>query len=77
MNPTKIFAPPVLNAHHFRDDQKLHGRGDGPGVPRYYEGIVNAVGGASEILLIGHGHGKASAILHFMQYVKRNHACSS
>ena len=73
MNPTKIFAPPALNAHHFRDDPKHHGRGDGPGVPRYYEEIVNAVGGASEILLIGHGHGKASAMLHFIQYLKRKH----
>jgi hypothetical protein len=24
-------------------------------------------------LLIGHGHGKASAMLHFMQYLERNH----
>jgi hypothetical protein len=73
MNPTKIFPPAALNAHHFRDDPKHHGRGDGPGVPRYYEEIVTAVGGASEILLIGHGHGKASAMLHFMQYLERNH----
>lgn len=71
--PTKIFPPAALNAHHFRDDPKHHGRGDGPGVPRYYEEIITAVGGASEILLIGHGHGKASAMLHFMQYLERNH----
>ena len=73
MNPIKIFPPAALNSHHFRDDPKHHGRGDGPGVPRYYEEIVTAVGGASEILLIGHGHGKASAMLHFMQYLERNH----
>jgi hypothetical protein len=73
MNPTKIFPPAALNSHHFRDDPKHQGRGDGPGVPRYYEEIVTAVGGASEILLIGHGHGKASAMLHFMQYLERNH----
>ena len=73
MNPTKIFPPAALNSHHFRDDPKHHGRGDGPGVPRYYEEIVTAVGGASEILLIGHGNGKASAMLHFMQYLERNH----
>jgi hypothetical protein len=71
--PTKIYAPPALNAHHFRDDPKHHGRGDGPGVPRYYEEIVAAIGGASEILLIGHGHGKASAMLHFIQYLERKH----
>jgi hypothetical protein len=73
MNPTMLCPPAALNSHHFRDDPKHHGRGDGPGVPRYYEEIVTAVGGASEILLIGHGHGKASAMLHFMQYLERNH----
>ena len=28
----------------------------------------------SEILLIGHGHGKASSMLHFIQYLERKHA---
>lgn len=72
--PDKIFAPPALNSHHFRDDPKHHGRGDGPGVPQYFEEIVAAISGAEEILLIGHGHGKASAMLHFIQYLERKHA---
>lgn len=70
----KIYAPPALNSHHFRDDPKHHGRGDGPGVPRYYEDLVAAIGGASEILLIGHGRGKASSMLHFVNYLERKHA---
>jgi hypothetical protein len=69
--PTKIFAPPELNSHHFRDDPKHHGRGDGPGVPTYYREIIHAIKDASEILIIGHGHGKASSMLHFIQYLER------
>ena len=72
--PEKIYAPPALNAHHFRSDPSHHGRGDGPGVPAYFEEIVSAVSGASEILIIGHGHGKASSMLHFIQYLERKHA---
>ena len=72
--PEKIFAPPALNPHHFRDDPKHHGRGDGPGVPQYFEEIVAAIGDALEVLLIGHGHGKASSMLHFIQYLERKHS---
>jgi hypothetical protein len=69
--PTKIFAPPEYNSHHFRDDPKHQGRGDGPGVPTYFREIIQAIKGASEILVIGHGHGKASSMLHFIQYLER------
>ncbi|MEJ6573729.1 MAG: hypothetical protein QNL78_01205 [Actinomycetes bacterium] len=72
--PEKIFAPPALNPHHFRSDPSHHGRGDGPGVPAYYEEIVDVIGSASEILIIGHGHGKANSMLHFIQYLERKHA---
>lgn len=72
--PAKIFAPPALNPKHFRDDPKHSGRGDGPGVPSYYEEIIKSVASASEILIIGHGHGKASSMLHFIQYLERKHA---
>jgi hypothetical protein len=69
--PTKIFAPPEYNSHHFRDDPKHQGRGDGPGVPTYYREIIQAIKGASQILIIGHGNGKASSMLHFIQYLER------
>jgi hypothetical protein len=69
--PTKIYAPAELNSHHFRDDPKHHGRGDGPGVPAYYRQIIESIFTASEILIIGHGHGKASSMLHFIQYLER------
>jgi hypothetical protein len=69
--PTKIFAPPDYNSHHFRDSPKQEGRGDGPGVPTYYREIIQAIKDASEILIIGHGNGKASSMLHFIQYLER------
>jgi hypothetical protein len=69
--PTKIFAPPDYNSHHFRPDPKREGRGDGPGVPAYFREIIQAIKGASEILIIGHGNGKASSMLHFIQYLER------
>ena len=69
--PTRIFAPPELNSHHFRDDPKHQGRGDGPGVPTYFREIIQSIKGATEILIIGHGHGKASSMLHFIQYLER------
>jgi hypothetical protein len=69
--PTKIFAPPDHNSHHFRTDPKQEGRGDGPGVPAYFREIIQAIKGASEILIIGHGNAKASSMLHFIQYLER------
>ena len=69
--PTKIFAPPGHNSHHFRTDPKQEGRGDGPGVPTYYWEIIHRIKDATEILIIGHGHGKASSMLHFIQYLER------
>lgn len=69
--PTRIYAPPELNSHHFRDDPKHQGRGDGPGVPTYFREIIQAIKGATEILIIGHGHGKSSSMLHFIQYLER------
>ena len=71
--PQRIHAPVRLNSHHFRVDPKHHGRGDGPGVPEYFEEIVHAIAHASEMLIIGHGRGKASAMVHFVQYLERKH----
>jgi hypothetical protein len=35
--------------------------------------IAEAIAGASEILIIGHGTGKANAMLSFIQYLERKH----
>lgn len=72
--PEKIFAPTSPNEHHHRNDPEGHGRGEGAGEPAYFGDIAKAISGAAEILLIGHGHGKSSAMLHFVQYLERSHA---
>jgi hypothetical protein len=69
--PARIFAPPEHNSKHFRHDPKAEGRGDGPGVPAYYREIIEAIKGAREILIIGHGHGKANSMIHFIDYLER------
>jgi hypothetical protein len=69
--PTRIFAPSEFNSHHFRPDPKREGRGDGPGVPAYYREIIEAIKGATEILVIGHGNGKANSMVHFIDYLER------
>ena len=69
--PETFFAPAALNSHHHRNDPNGHGRGEGSGEPAYFGDIAEAVKGASEILLIGHGNGKASAVVHFVQYLER------
>ena len=71
--PEMIYAPSGLNSHHFRDDPKIKGRGDGPGVPAYFEEIVAAIGDASQILVLGHGNGKARSMVHFVMYLERKH----
>jgi hypothetical protein len=69
--PTRIFAPPDYNSKHFRHDPKAEGRGDGPGVPAYYRDIIEAIKGATEILVIGHGNSKANSMIHFVDYLER------
>jgi hypothetical protein len=71
--PQKIYAPLDLNRHHFKEDPKKNGRGEGSEVPIYYREIIEAVSRASEILILGHGHGKASSMDHFVDYLERKH----
>ena len=68
--PTRVFAP-EFNSHYFRHDPKAEGRGDGPGVPAYYREIIEAIKEATEILIIGHGNGKANSMVHFIDYLER------
>jgi hypothetical protein len=71
--PERIFAPTSHNGHHFKSDPKISGRGDSHGVPAYFEEVAVAVKRASEILLIGHGKGKANSILDFTQFLAKRH----
>ena len=71
--PERIFAPTSHNGHHFKSDPKISGRGDSHGVPAYFEEVAVAVRRASEILLIGHGKGKANSMLDFTQFLEKRH----
>jgi hypothetical protein len=39
----------------------------------YYDSIAEAVSGAKEVLVVGHGKGKASHMLRLVQYWERKH----
>jgi hypothetical protein len=71
--PERIYAPTSHNGNHFKSDPKISGRGDSHGVPAYFEEVAQAVAKASGILLLGHGKGKASSMLHFIQFLERKH----
>ncbi|MFM7263762.1 MAG: hypothetical protein ACKO1X_08480 [Acidimicrobiales bacterium] len=51
-----------------QDDHMHHRRIDDPS---FYAAVARAVSGASEVLLVGHGKGKANAMLSFVQYLER------
>ena len=71
--PERIFAPDKTNHHHFRTDAKHSNAAADSQTASYYEEIAASIAGAAEILLIGHGHGKASSMLHLIQYLERKH----
>ena len=71
--PEKIYAPEKTNHHHFRNDAKLAGAKTDVQTVAYFEEIAASIAGASEILIIGHGHGKASSMLHLIQHLERKH----
>ena len=72
--PEKIHVPVSGNHHHFRTDPKLsNSTKESTQVITYFNEICAAVSSANEILLIGHGAGKASEMLHFIQFAERKH----
>lgn len=75
--PEKIFAPTKHNHHHFRNDAKLAGSKTDVQTVAYFEDISAAISEAAEILIIGHGHGKASSMLHFIEHLERKHPATA
>ncbi len=66
--------PPDQHRNHFRsvqrnshDDTDVYDRD-------YFEEIAVMLQPAKEILLVGHGKGKANAMLHLVQYLERYHS---
>jgi len=72
--PEAIHAPNEKERHqHVREAQHHHGHDTDHQSAAFYESIAEAVRPASEIVLIGHGKGKANEMLHFTQYLERKH----
>lgn len=75
--PERIFSPDKSNHHHFRADQKLKNAKTDAQTAIYYQEIAASIAKASQILLIGHGHAKASSMLHLIQYLERKHPATA
>jgi hypothetical protein len=60
--------------HHLIHRKEAHYQGERvPEENSFYEEVANDLLPASEIVLIGHGTGKSSAVDHLADYLKRNH----
>lgn len=71
--PEKVFAPDEKSSHHHvRQMQHNQGHSSDPVEKGYFDVLGKHLSGASEILLLGHGEGKANAMLRFVQYMERH-----
>lgn len=71
--PEKIYAPAEKGSHHHvRQTQHQGGHSGDPKEWGYFDVLAKEVSAATEILLIGHGEGKANAMLRFVQFIERN-----
>ncbi|MEI8067156.1 MAG: hypothetical protein WCH42_07505 [Actinomycetes bacterium] len=71
--PETISLPVKADRKHFRLDPNIKGSGEQHEEGIYLEEISQAIASAGEILLIGHGKGKGSEMLHLVSYLERKH----
>lgn len=72
--PEKVKAPEHEGRHHHMRQARHHlSHEHGLHDDSYYDAIAKAVEEAEEILVIGHGKGKASHMLRLVQYWERKH----
>lgn len=72
--PIHLRPPTALGQHHHvRQAQHHRGHDTDHDDPVYFDSIAGALHGFDEILLIGHGHGKADHMRTFTRYVERKH----
>jgi len=72
--PERIVAPHDQDRHHHvREAQHHAGHDTDHDQATFYESIAVAVSPATEILLVGHGKGKADAMLKLTQFLERKH----
>jgi hypothetical protein len=72
--PERIVAPHEQERHHhMRAAQHHNGLDTDHDQAVFFDSIASAVAPASEILLVGHGKGKADAMLKLIQFLERKH----
>ena len=72
-HPELIYAPDEKGIHHHvRQAQHRGGHGNDPAERGFFDVLAKELTQASEILLLGHGVGKANAMLRFTQYMERH-----
>lgn len=72
--PETITAPHAQERHHHvREAQHHRGHSTDPDEAMFFESVATSIAPASEILLVGHGKGKADAMLELTQYLERKH----
>lgn len=72
--PSTLHAPSELTRHHHvRGAQRNVGQAPDHDHLAFYESISAAVAGAHEIVVVGHGKGKANEMLQLTQFWERRH----
>ncbi len=72
--PENVHAPEHEGRHHHQRQARHHlSHAHGSQDDAYYDDIAAAVADAKEVLIIGHGKGKASHMLRLVQYWERKH----
>ena len=72
--PESIHAPSDMERHHHvREAHHHHGHEVDHDNRLFYDSIAQAVRAAHEIVLVGHGKGKANEMLKITQYWERKH----
>lgn len=72
--PISIRLPEARGRHHHvREAQHHGGHNTDQYAWQYYEKIATALNDADEVLLLGHGKGKANSMLMLVQYLERHH----
>lgn len=76
--PQRLQPPSDLGQHHHvRRAQHHRGHDTDHDNLRFYESIAQALVDANEILIIGHGTGKADHIVRFTQFLGRKHPATA
>lgn len=70
----EIHTPELVPDFHYKNGPKMrHDIYEDTATLAYYEKITKLLESKDEILLIGHGKGKASAMVRFVQFLERRH----